>query len=325
MTFLLSLKLFEEMPSFSNKFILQICTLTVLILIIIEIFFSVLLSSRFLLTISISSFTDAICYSISSYSEKLKEQGGTSDYKMRLFFDVLVPGFSVFVLIMLTSFLIVEEVFVLYSDIHENENHHFYFLIFLVFPMMHVIVDMFCFLMFYHRGETQIFFEVPDSEELDYIDRAFSLENEFGSLDDDIDSIATLVNTSSDHIDLKQFHSFNKLVFLFPTFLLSVPPQESYRRKKNLNMISAMIHINSDCFRNIMLIIGLTFSYFINQDVYHIDCYASLFICTLCVIVIIPFIVEIIVVGKDLQSNNLYNPIRNSNDADDEMSFTFTV
>ena len=223
----------------SNQRILQIATLCFSLFVLAELVGSAISNSLSLLGDAAAMSVDVFAYAANMYAEHSKERTGLVSERTRLLTGVVIPFFSVLLLLSVTSYVMVNAILVLGSHASKagtEVNVGFLY----GFASANLLVDLLCFLVFF-RGGSGVFLE-QSGEVADLGAEA----EDFDAWLDDSDDVGGTDAGWAQSVLGKVRAQLGERTWEEPS-----PGQQ-----KNLNMVSAGAHVLGDSLRTLFMFLA---------------------------------------------------------------------
>ena len=203
-------------------------------------------------------------YICNIYAERLKAGDTEISNRMRFTLEVFVPIISLCCLLIVTGYVTVEAIHVLYRPTNDHEEVNIYFLY--GFSTANVLVDGLSSLMFFRKGDEDVFLSYRIQKRI----------NSYSALSNNGDVEACSVNEDNNS------NSSGKSDIIV-----------SSGSKANLNMISAFTHLTGDSMRTSSVIIAALMSTILKIPSNTCDAWAAI-VCTITIsFMVIPLVWEI--------------------------------
>lgn len=292
----------------SNVQVLLFAVVLFLIFVLAEIIGAIASNSISFLFFASAVSVDVICYFSSYWVEKMKRQDGFLSTSMRMILEVGVPGFSVLCLVVVTGYMVVDAFRVLHSHhqgIHpmENESGNATTHYLSGYSAVNLCMDLICASLLAWRGP-EAFLE-PDAIPIDSLDTSIDItsDEEFGHLEE-FENLKPMAISKgvglkrkggiSACIKCKEFFQ-HALVGLVPTLVVE---SSDAKILKNLNMLSAALHVGSDALRASGVLIATTIAWIADISLHVCLAWTSLLVGSIVFILVLPLLRSLVLRAK---------------------------
>lgn len=317
-----------SLPRVSNEILMEISTILFFLFVLSEIIGAYLSNSLSLMGDAAAMSVDVVTYLLGFYAEWAKSNMGRMSSSSRILFEILIPGLSILSLVVVMCYVIYDATKLLEDPPKKDDVNVAYMY---AYAAVNLIVDIVSAMLFTARAD-DVFLEARSVAQLSLdTSVSFDEEEEFGHLDDDLDMI-----TYRDDAFLTQHGAggygsssngggeeglcseiMHNCCSMFSTFFCmtcnsrissgtndGTNSGNNYQSpKKNLNMMSAFVHVMGDTLRTLAMFAAAIVSSTTGLDADVCDAWSAIFAAGTILLMCFPILKEIVVSCKDIRDS----------------------
>lgn len=252
----------------TNSIILTVFAVSFLLFVIAEVIGALLGNSLSLLGDAAAMSVDVFAYLCNLYAENLRVRYGRVSNEMAMILEVIVPSFSVLLLLGVTGYVFGEAIGILTNEENTDDSPvNIYFLY--GFASANFLIDILCTGLVFYKGQ-DILYHVDNNDRI----------------------------IESASVDLSVENS---------TVTSEILQSQSQSQSKNLNMISAVTHVGGDTLRTISVFTAALVSTFSGISADLCDAWASIVVTMTIIGLVVPLCVEICSTYARLRRESSYS------------------